>query len=104
MPDTEMPDGKTVPGKNLAGGAEATGLFHGRRRRSPAGAKKQIRLLLAKGILFVSRAGSTVLPADLPVLFSILHTFYFGLYHDEWIVRGEIIGFLSKCPEREKRS
>ena len=108
---TEVPDDETVPGEELAGRAVAALLFPDRDRRHPACAEEFSRLVLPEGILQVTRAYMTGLPADLPVLFRILYPCRVRFLHDEGIYQRRIIGFpwsirnekgnqLSFCPER----
>ncbi len=82
-----MPDGKIVLVEELAGRAETARLFLCRGRRHSACAEEHVGLIAFKGILLVARACPAVLPADLPVLFRILHNGRVAFHHNEWIVR-----------------
>jgi hypothetical protein len=79
-PETEVPDDKAVPGKELAGRAIAVQFFPGRGRGCPPGAEEEVRLIFFESILFIGRAGPAVLPADLTVLFRIIDSFFTGFH------------------------
>jgi hypothetical protein len=89
-----MPDNETVAGEELAGRAEAAFVFLYRGLGRSASAEEFPRRVSFKGILPVCRACMTGLPADLPVLFRILHTGRVRFHGNEEIVRWGIIGFL----------
>jgi len=61
--------------------AEAADHFHRCGRRLSAGAEELGGLVFLKGMLLVVLAYRAVLPADLPVLFSVLYNRFIGYKH-----------------------
>jgi hypothetical protein len=63
-----------VLGEELTRRAEAADLFHGRGRGCSASTEELGGLVFFQGVVLVVLAYFAVLPADLPVLFSIRYT------------------------------
>jgi hypothetical protein len=80
-PDTEIPAALMVLREELTRRAEAAYLFHGRGRRRSACAEEFGGLVFFKGMMLVVLAYFAVLPADLPVFFSIRYTVFALIKH-----------------------
>jgi hypothetical protein len=78
VPDAEIAAAEVVLREELAGRAEAADLPHGGGVGCPAPAEEFGRLVFFQGMALVVLAYRAVLPADLPVLFSVGNT-VFGL-------------------------
>ena len=81
MTDTEVPAAEMMLRKELAGRAEAAYLFHRRGRGWSASAEEFGGLVFFEGMMLVVLAYRAILPADLPVLFSILYNRFAGAKH-----------------------
>jgi hypothetical protein len=72
--DAEVPATLVVLREELTRRTEAADLLHGRGRRVSACAEELVGLVFFQAVVLVVLAYFAVLPADLPVLFSIRYT------------------------------